>query len=90
MCTIQQTMRIFHIRELKARGIVTIIEDLKRTVPLGEKINMKYLGTLDHPIPKMILDSAKKGNNVLSKLVQNSFLLGILLKCSDPVKSFSF
>jgi hypothetical protein len=26
----------FHIRELKARGIVTIIEDLKRTVPLGE------------------------------------------------------
>jgi hypothetical protein len=46
---------------------VNIIEDPKRTVPLGEKINMKYQG-LDHPIPKMILDSAKKGNHVIVEI----------------------
>jgi general stress protein 26 len=59
---------IFPYKGVKGKGIVTIIEDPLRTVPLGEKINMKYLGTLDHPIPKMILDSAKKGNHVVIEI----------------------
>ena len=52
---------------------VTIIEDPKRTVPYGEKIYMKYLGTLDHPVPKMILDSAKKGNHVVLEISPKFF-----------------
>jgi general stress protein 26 len=58
----------FPYKGVKGKGTATIIEDPKRTVPLGEKINMKYLGTLDHPIPKMILDSAKKGNHVVVEI----------------------
>jgi hypothetical protein len=34
-------------------------------VPHGEKIGMKYLGTLDYPIVKMILHSAQQGNHVV-------------------------
>jgi hypothetical protein len=49
---------------VKGKGTATIIEDPKRTVSYGEKIYMKYLGTLDHSVPKMILDSAKKGNHL--------------------------
>ena len=29
---------------------------------------MKYLGTLDHPIAKMITESSKKGENVLIEI----------------------
>jgi PPOX class probable F420-dependent enzyme len=58
----------FPYKGVKGKGTATVIEDPKRTVPLGEKINMKYLGTLDHPIPKMILDSAKKGNHVVVEI----------------------
>jgi hypothetical protein len=29
---------------------------------------MKYLGTLDHPVPKIILDSTKKGNPVVLEM----------------------
>jgi hypothetical protein len=29
---------------------------------------MKYLGTLDHPIPKMILDSVQKGNHEIIEI----------------------
>lgn len=58
----------FPYKGVKGKGTVTIIEDPKRTVPLGEKINMKYLGTLDHPIPKMILESAKQGNHVVVEI----------------------
>jgi general stress protein 26 len=58
----------FPYKGVKGKGIVTIIEDPKRTVPYGEKISMKYLGTIDHPIPQMILDSAKKGNHVVLEI----------------------
>jgi PPOX class probable F420-dependent enzyme len=58
----------FPYKGVKGKGTATVIEDPKRTVPLGEKINMKYLGTLDHPIPRMILDSAKKGNHVVVEI----------------------
>jgi PPOX class probable F420-dependent enzyme len=63
----------FPYKGVKGKGTAAIIEDPKRTVPLGEKINMKYLGTLDHPIPKMILDSAKKGNHVVVEISPKFF-----------------
>jgi nitroimidazol reductase NimA-like FMN-containing flavoprotein (pyridoxamine 5'-phosphate oxidase superfamily) len=58
---------------VKGKGTATIIEDPKRTVLYGEKIYMKYLGTLDHPVPKMILDSAKKGNHVVLEISPKFF-----------------
>ena len=44
------------------------MEDALKTVPEAKKINMKYLGTLDHPIPRMILESAEKGNHVIVEI----------------------
>jgi hypothetical protein len=41
--------RMFPIRESKAN----------RTVQQGDRISMKYLGTLDRPIAKMISDPSK-------------------------------
>ena len=34
---------------------------------------MKYLGALDHPVYKMILDSAKKGNHVVIEISPRFF-----------------
>lgn len=58
---------------VKGKGTATIIEDPKITVPYGERIYMKYLDTLDHPVPKMILDSAKKGNHVILEISPKFF-----------------
>jgi nitroimidazol reductase NimA-like FMN-containing flavoprotein (pyridoxamine 5'-phosphate oxidase superfamily) len=63
----------FPYKGVKGKGTVTIIEDPKRTVSYGEKISMKYLGTLDHSIPKMISDSAKKGNHVVLEISPKFF-----------------
>jgi general stress protein 26 len=63
----------FPYKGVKGKGTVTIIEDPQRTVPYGEKISMKYLGTLDHPISKMILDSAKKGDHVVLEISPKFF-----------------
>ena len=39
---------------VKCKAIATIVEDPEKTVPEWEIINMKYLGTLDHPIQNVI------------------------------------
>jgi len=42
----------FSYKGVKGKGSVAIVEDPKITVSEGEKISLKYLGTLDHPIAK--------------------------------------
>ena len=62
---------------VKGKGIATIIEDPNRTVPQGNIISMKYLGTLDHPIAKMISDRSKKGEVVVIEISQVLFHMGL-------------
>jgi hypothetical protein len=49
----------FPYKGVKGKGSVSIIEDPNRTVSEGDKISKKYLGTLDHPIAKMITEHPK-------------------------------
>jgi PPOX class probable F420-dependent enzyme len=58
---------------VKGKGIVTIVEDPGRVVPQADRISMKYLGTLDHPIAKMITDSSKKGEVVIIEISPKFF-----------------
>ena len=61
------------VRGVKGKGIATIIDDLKTVIPRGEKIILKYLGTLDHPIAKMITEDSKKGGVVLVEISPKFF-----------------
>ena len=58
---------------VKGRGTVMIIEDPSRTVTQGDKISMKYLGTLNHPVAKMVTNGAKKGEVVLIEISPKFF-----------------
>jgi PPOX class probable F420-dependent enzyme len=58
---------------VKGKGIATIIEDPNRIVPKADRISMKYLGTLDHPVAKMITDHSKKGEVVLVEISPKFF-----------------
>jgi general stress protein 26 len=51
---------------VKGKGTATIVEgDPNRIIPQADRISMKYLGTLDHPVAKMITEGAMKGDIVL-------------------------
>jgi general stress protein 26 len=63
----------FPYKGVKGKGLANIVEDPDRTVPEGDKISMKYLGTLDHPIAKMITEHSKKGENVLIEISPKFF-----------------
>ena len=59
---------------VKGKGIATIVEeDPNRIVPQADRISIKYLGTLDHPVAKMITDGAMKGDIVLVEISPKFF-----------------
>jgi general stress protein 26 len=58
---------------VKGRGIVSISEDPRKTLSDGDRISMKYLGTLDHPVARMISDGIKKGEVVLVEISPKFF-----------------
>jgi general stress protein 26 len=61
---------------VKGKGTATIVEDPDRIIPQADRISMKYLGTLDHPVAKMITDSARKGEVVLVDISPKFFSTG--------------
>ena len=61
------------VRGVKGRGIATIIEDPEKVVSLSDRISLKYLGTLDHPIAKMISEDSRKGEVVLVEISPKFF-----------------
>jgi general stress protein 26 len=58
---------------VKGKGTATIVEDPERIIPHADRISMKYLDTLDHPIAKMITDSARNGEVVLVEISPKFF-----------------
>jgi nitroimidazol reductase NimA-like FMN-containing flavoprotein (pyridoxamine 5'-phosphate oxidase superfamily) len=49
----------------RGKGTATIIEDVKKTTPIAEKIMIKYTGSLDNPIAKQLMDYVKSGLSVI-------------------------
>lgn len=58
---------------VKGKGVVTLIDDSNSAVSHGNRISMKYLGTLDHPIAKMISESSKNGETVVIEISPKFF-----------------
>jgi general stress protein 26 len=58
----------FPYKGVKGKGAVTVLEDPKTIMPTVEKLNLKYLGTLDHPLAKMIVENARNGTEVLIEI----------------------
>jgi general stress protein 26 len=63
----------FPYKGVKGKGTVDIVEDPGQVISIVEKVNMKYLGTLDHPIAKMIMENARNGAEVLLKIKPKFF-----------------
>ena len=68
-------VRCIHFIPIRNCGIkhITTREDPSKTVSIGDKISMKYLGTLNHPVAKMVTDLAKKGEVVLIEISPKFF-----------------
>lgn len=58
----------FPYKGVKGKGVVSIVDEPDRVVPQADRISMKYLGTLDHPVAKMITEHSKKGEAIVIEI----------------------
>ena len=63
----------FPYKGVKGRGEARILENIQDNVTMVDKINLKYLGTLDHPLAKRLSDSARKGDEVIVEITPRFF-----------------
>jgi hypothetical protein len=42
-------------------------------MPAVEKINLKYLGSLDHPLATMLIETAKNGTEIMVEIIPKFF-----------------
>ena len=63
----------FPYKGVKGRGVARISEDVQQNVPIVERINIKYLGTLDHPLAKRLMDNTKNGTEVVIEITPKFF-----------------
>lgn len=52
---------------------MVILEDHKEIMPIVEKINLKYLGILDHPLAKILIDNTRKGIETVLEITPKFF-----------------
>jgi len=57
----------------RGKGTAKIIEDVKKTTPIAEKIMIKYTGSLDNPIAKMLMDAVKAGLSVILEVTPHYY-----------------
>ena len=63
----------FPYKGVKGRGVARISEDIQRNLAIVEKINLKYLGTNDHPLAKMISDNTRNGTQIVIEITPKFF-----------------
>jgi len=62
-------IRIHRIRE----GKVKIHEDINHNIPIAEKIMVRYLGSLAHPMATSLMGSVKDGDSVILEITPSYY-----------------
>ena len=58
---------------VRGKGTVRISEDMNYNLPIAEKIVIKYLGSVGHPVSQLLLNSLKNGTAVLIEIIPKFF-----------------
>ena len=64
----------FPYNGVKGKAVVaSISEDVSKNTKIMEKINLKYLGTLEHPWAKNIMENTRNGTEIVIELTPTYF-----------------
>ena len=58
---------------VRGKGTVRIHEDIEYNIPITEKIMLRYLGSIEHPIAKTLIGYVKKGHAVILEIIPSYF-----------------
>ena len=57
-----------HLRVLRGKGNIKVFYDVNFNVLIAQKIYMRYLGNLEHPIAQELIDATKKGESIVLEI----------------------
>ena len=63
----------FPYKGVKGKAMARIIDDHEIVISMAEKINIKYLGTLEHLLAKMLIEFAQNGTEILLEISPKFF-----------------
>jgi hypothetical protein len=55
---------------VKGMGVARISEDIQKNLSIMEKINVKYLATLEQPLAKMLMENTRNGIGIVIKITK--------------------
>ena len=58
---------------VRGKGKPTIHEDIDFNVPIAEKILIKHLGDIEHPMAKLLLSYIKKGESSILEIIPDYY-----------------
>ena len=58
---------------VRGKGTVRIHEDIEYNIPITEKIMLRYMGSIEHPIAKTLIGYVKKGDAVILEIIPSYF-----------------
>jgi general stress protein 26 len=58
---------------VKGKARATIIEDTQKNISILEKINLKYLGTLEHPMARELMENTRSETYVTIEITPRFF-----------------
>ncbi|MDW0155600.1 MAG: pyridoxamine 5'-phosphate oxidase family protein, partial [Nitrososphaeraceae archaeon] len=53
---------------IRGKGDVKILSNPDANLPIAQRIMVKYLGSIDHPMAKLLLENVRNGNSVLLEI----------------------
>jgi uncharacterized protein YhbP (UPF0306 family) len=61
---------------VRGKGKVKIHEGINHNIPIAEKIMVKYLGSLAHPMATSLMGSVRDGNSVILEIIPSYYSTG--------------
>jgi general stress protein 26 len=58
---------------VKGRAVARISEDIQKNLSIMEKINLKYLGTLEHPLARRLMENTRNGTQAVIEITPKFF-----------------
>ena len=58
---------------VRGKGKANVHEDINHNIPIAEKIMVRYLGSLAHPMATSLMGSVKDGNSVILEITPSYF-----------------
>jgi nitroimidazol reductase NimA-like FMN-containing flavoprotein (pyridoxamine 5'-phosphate oxidase superfamily) len=58
---------------VRGKGTAAVMEDVKENIPIAERIMVKYTGSLQNPVSKILMDAVRSSQSVILEIAPHYY-----------------